>query len=185
MPVADHVSDDVYYQEVDVVITSETLLTVRKTTPGHAPYSPDVPLAAARETDSPGRMFYRLADDVADRYLDLVDALEDEIGAVEDGVDEWSSDQVRSRVRQIRHQILHVRRTLAPLRDAMRSVADGRVDLAGENLFTPELEQELFGVYDTSCGRARGSSWHTTCSAAHATTTRRRSHRTRTRPSSG
>jgi magnesium transporter len=87
-------------------------------------------------------------DDVADRYLDLVDDLEDEIGELEDGVDEWASDRVRSRVRQIRHQILHVRRTLAPLRDTVRSVADGRVDLAGHELFTRDLQQEFFGVYD-------------------------------------
>jgi len=148
VPVVDTASDDVFYQEVDVVLTAETLLTVRKTTPGHSPYSPDVVRAAARPDDSTGRLFYRLVDDVADRYLDLVDALEDEIGELEDGVDEWSSDRVRTRVRQLRHQILHVRRTLAPLRDAIRAVADGRIDLEGEELFTRDLEQEFFGVYD-------------------------------------
>jgi magnesium transporter len=148
MPVVDAVGDDVYYQEVDVVLTAETLLTIRKTTPGRTPYSPDAVVAGARAGDSPGRIFYRLADDVADRYLDSVDALEDEIGELEDGVDEWPADRVRTRVRQIRHQILHVRRTLAPMRDAVRSVADGRVDLAGDELFTRDLEQEFFGVYD-------------------------------------
>jgi magnesium transporter len=156
MPVVDAAGDDVYYQEVDVVLTAQTLLTVRKTTPGRTPYSPDVVLAGKRAEESPGRIFYRLADDVADRYLDTVDALEDEIGALEDGVDEWSADRVRSRVRQIRHQILHVRRTLAPLRDAMRSVADGRVDLTEEQLFTRDLEQEFFGVYDLLLRAAEG-----------------------------
>lgn len=139
--------DDIFYQEVDVVLTATQLLTVRKTTPGRSAYSPEAPLAAVREGDAPGRLFYRLVDDVADRYLDVVDALEDEIGELEDGVDDWSSDRVRTRVRQIRHQILHVRRTLAPMRDAVRSVADGRVDLT-ENVFTRDLEREFFGVYD-------------------------------------
>lgn len=148
VPVVDAASDDVFYQEVDVVLTRERLLTVRKTTPGRSAYSSAVPLSAVRATDTPGRLFYRLVDDVADRYLDVVDALEDEIGELEDGVDEWSSDRVRTRVRQIRHQILHVRRTLAPMRDAVRSVADGRVDLAGNDVFTRDLEQEFFGVYD-------------------------------------
>lgn len=148
VPVVDAAEDDVYYQEVDVVLTQERLVTVRKTTPGRSPYSSDTPVAAVRATDSPGRLFYRLVDDVADRYLDLVDALEDEIGELEDGIDEWSADRVRTRVRQIRHQILHVRRTLAPLRDVIRSVADGRVDLAGNGVFTRDLQQEFLGVYD-------------------------------------
>jgi magnesium transporter len=147
VPVPDAAGDDVFYQEIDVVLTPEKLLTVRKTTPGHSAYSPEAPLTAAREGDTPGRLFYRLVDDVADRYLGLVDALEDEIGELEDGVDDWSSDRVRTRVRQIRQQILHVRRTLAPMRDAVRSVADGRVDLT-EDVFTRDLEQEFFGVYD-------------------------------------
>ena len=146
--VVDAAGDDVFYQEIDVVLTAERLLTVRKTTPGRSPYSSEGPLAAMRSGDSPGRLFYRLVDDVADRYLDLVDALEDEIGELEDGVDEWPSDRVRTRVRQIRHQILHVRRTLAPLRDTVRSVADGRIDLAGQDVFTRDLQQEFFGVYD-------------------------------------
>ena len=148
VPVVDAASDDVFYQEVDVVLTADTLLTVRKTTPGRSPYGSEAALAAVRTEDSPGRLFYRLVDGVADRYLDLVDALEDEIGELEDGVDEWPSDRVRARVRQIRHQILHVRRTLAPLRDAIRSVADGRIDLTAHDIFTRDLEQEFFGVYD-------------------------------------
>lgn len=148
VPVVDGDGDDVFYQEVGVVLTPERLLTVRKTTPGRSPYSSEAALAAVRSDDSPGRLFYRLVDDVADRYLDLVDDLEDEIGELEDGVDDWPSDRVRTRIRQIRHQILHVRRTLAPLRDTVRSVADGRVDLAGKDVFTRDLEQEFFGVYD-------------------------------------
>ena len=148
VPVVDASGDDVYYQEVDVVLTAETLLTVRKTTPGRPPYDAELTRAAARPDDAAGRHLYRLADDVADRYLDLVDDLEDEIGELEDGVDEWPADRVRTRVRQIRHQILHVRRTLAPLRDAFRAVADGRIRLAEDGLFTRELQQEFFRVYD-------------------------------------
>jgi magnesium transporter len=148
VPVVDTADDDVFYQEVDVVLTAEKLLTVRKTTPRRAPYDAAGPRASQRPDDSAGRIFYRLLDDIADRYLDLVDGLEDEIGELEDGIDEWASDRVRTRVRQIRHQILHVRRTLAPLRDAIRAVAVGRLDVDGEELFTRELEHEFLGVYD-------------------------------------
>ena len=155
VPVVDASGDDLYYQEVDVVLTAEALLTVRKTTPGRPPYDLGTALQPSPD-DSPARHFYRLVDGVADRYLDLVDDLEEEIGELEDGVDEWPSDRVRTRVRQIRHQILHVRRTLAPMRDAIRAVADGRIDLAGEELFTRDLEHELFGVYDILLRAADG-----------------------------
>jgi magnesium transporter len=156
IPVIDAPGDDVFYQEIDVVLTPERMVTVRKTTPGRRPYEPDRPRASMRQGDSVGRVFYRLADDVAGKYLDLVDAFEDEIGELEDGVEEWSSERVRTRVRQIREQILHVRRMLSPMRDAVRGVADGRTDLAGYELFTRDLEQEFLGVYDTLLRAADG-----------------------------
>jgi magnesium transporter len=156
VPVVDSAADDVFYQEVDVVLTADTLLTVRKTTPGRPPYDPSAARDSLKPDEGPGRHFYRLVEDIADRYLDLVDGLEDEIGELEDGAEEWPSDRVRMRVRQIRHQILHVRRTLAPFRDALRAVADGRLDIAGEEVFTRELEHEFLGVYDILLRAADG-----------------------------
>jgi magnesium transporter len=148
VPVVDASGDDVFYQEVDVVLTAERLLTVRKTTPGRPSFDAAAPRAAMKPDDGPGRLLFRLVDHIAGRYLDLVDAMEDEIGELEDSVDDWPSERVRMRVRQIRQQILHVRRMLAPLRDAVRGVADGRTDLAGQELFTRDLEHEFLGVYD-------------------------------------
>ena len=149
VPVLDQEGNDVFYQEVDVVLTADRMVTVRKTTPGCPPYDPAAPHSSMKPSDSVGRLFYRLADDIAGGYLDLVDAFEDEIGKLEDGVDEWPSDRVRTRIRQIRHQLLHVRRMLAPLRDSVKRVTDGRTDLADDELFTRDLEQEFLGVYDT------------------------------------
>ena len=87
MPVIDAANDDVFYQEVDVVLTAQALLTVRKTTPGRPPYDSAASRAGIRSGDTVGRYFYRLVDDIADRYLDLVDGFEDEIGELEDGVE--------------------------------------------------------------------------------------------------
>lgn len=156
VPVLDGSGGDLFYQEIDVVLTAETLLTVRKTTPGRPPYDSTSCRAGMRPGDLVGRFFYRLVDDVADRYLDVVDSFEDAIGELEDGVEEWPSERVRTRVRQIREQILHVRRMLSPLRDAVRGVADGRTDLSGEELFTRDLEQEFLGVYDALLRAADG-----------------------------
>jgi len=63
--------DSVYYQEIDLVLTHETLLTVRKTPPEGRPAC-DVAVVqkAAKPDDSAGLLAYRLADERAGRRLD-------------------------------------------------------------------------------------------------------------------
>ena len=146
--VVDTPADDVYYQEIDVVITRDLLLTVRKTTPGKTAFDAGPARAIRRPGDSVGHCFYRLCDDVADRYLDAVDDLEEEIGDLEDRVETWSASEVSLRIRGLRHQILHVRRTLGPMRDAIRTVADGRIDISWSDDVGRGIEHEFAGVYD-------------------------------------
>ena len=58
----------------------------------------------------------------------------------------------RKRLSEIRHDLLRIRRTLAPTRDAVRSVADGRVDIDGgilrREVFPEEIERAFSGVLD-------------------------------------
>ncbi len=146
--VVDRSDNDVFYQEIDVLLTRDLLVTVRKTTPGRPAYDSTAARAARQPDDSPARCLYRLADDVADRYLDVTDDLEQEIGELEDRVEAWLPGEVSLRVRRIRHQILHVRRTLGPMRDAIRAVADGRIDLPDEEIVPRDLEHEFASVHD-------------------------------------
>ena len=60
------------------------------------------------------------------------------------------------RIRRLRHQILHVRRTLAPLRDAIRAAADGRIDLGVGEPVPRVVEQEFGSVYDRLLRAADG-----------------------------
>jgi len=148
VPVAVPGEDEVFYQQVDVVLTRKTLLTVRKTPEGQAPYDSGPARTALGDDTSPARALYRLVDDIAERYLDLIDAIDEEIDELEDHVDEWSSARIRERISQLRHDILHIRRTLAPTRDSVRAVIDNRVDLEGGELFTHELELSFGDAYD-------------------------------------
>jgi magnesium transporter len=141
--------DLVYYQEVDLIMTESSLLTIRKTPPGgRAPYDPKAARAACRSDESVGMVAYRLVDDVAERYLDLIDDLGDEIEELEDGVEVWEGIQVRERIAHMRHDMLRIRRTLSPLRDAVRQVVDDRVELAHAELFTREVELNFAAAYD-------------------------------------
>jgi magnesium transporter len=94
-------------------------------------------------------MVYRLVDLIAEYFLDLVDALDDEIDELEDGIEEWPASQVRVRISQLRHDLLRVRRTVGPTRDAVRKVVDRRVDGSENGDVLPrDIELDFADVYD-------------------------------------
>jgi magnesium transporter len=135
----------VLYREVDVVAAQDLVLTVRKSAEPHGPFD----CAAARElhsaghVQSPGMVVYHLVDDVAEGYLELTDRLNERIDALEDHVDDWESARVRDELSALRHDILHIRRTLSPTRDAVRRVFDDRVDARVGNLELFDRSTEL------------------------------------------
>ncbi len=141
--------DTIFYQEVDVVLTHDALLTVRKTPEGQPPYDPTAARAAGRSDEPSGLMLYRLIDDIAERYLDLVDDLNEEIDQLEDVVEELPAARTRERLSELRHDLLHIRRTLAPTRDAVRRVVDNVVEVElGQEVFPHEVEVAMAAVYD-------------------------------------
>ena len=143
--------DRVFYQEIDIVVTHDLVLTVRKTPPGEEPYDTKDVHAACRSDEGeiePGMVLYHLVDDIAERYLDLIDAMNDEIDELEDHVEDWPPARIRERISELRHDLLHVRRTLAPTRDAVRRVVDGRLAAEGKEIFPPEVALHFGDAYD-------------------------------------
>ena len=141
--------DRVFYQEIDAVVTHNLLITVSKTPPGEEPYDPRPAREACKPDDSAGMMLYRLVDDVAERYLNLVDELDAEIDELEDSVETTSPAKTRDRLSELRHDLLHIRRTLAPTRDAVRRVVDNVVEVeTGEEVFPHDVEVAFNSVYD-------------------------------------
>ena len=150
VPVAVKDEDRVYYQEVDVILTGDRALTVRRTPKDGAPFDPAaLKEACEHRTVSPGHVAVHLADIVAERYLDLIDDLNDEIDEVEDALDgESTTGDGHGRLSDLRHDILHIRQTLSPTRDAVHRVVDGRVEGEAPGLLD-EHDTTLFGdVYD-------------------------------------
>jgi magnesium transporter len=151
VPVAIREEDRVFYQEVDLIATRERLLTVRKTPEHGFPFDiTSAEEAVANEPDATvGLMVYRLADSIAEYFLDLVDALDEEIDELEDGIERWTSQQIRSRISALRHDLLHVRRTVTPTRDAIRRIVDRRIDVGeGPELLPRDIELDFADVYD-------------------------------------
>jgi magnesium transporter len=141
--------DRVFYQEIDVVVTHDVLVTVSKTPPGEKPYDPRPVRESCLPDDQAGMMLYRLVDDIAEHYLDLVDALDGEIDELEDSVETTPAEVTRNRLSELRHDLLHIRRTLAPTRDAVRRIVDNVIEVdKGEPVFPHDVEIAFNSAYD-------------------------------------
>ena len=151
VPVADRDQNEVYYQEIDLVLTRTAVVTVCKTPAAERPpfsWQGAKAVYERGDLDHTGMVAYHLVDEVAERFLDLTDAFNDEIDELEDSVEKWTNEQVRTRLSGLRHDLLHIRRTLSPTRDAVRRVIDNRIDLDGEELFDRDVELHFADAYD-------------------------------------
>jgi magnesium transporter len=150
LPVVVPEEDRLVYEEVDFVLTSEVALTVRKTPPGDEPFSiePVQDACDAHGSPSAGLVVYYLVDEVAERYLGLLDSMNDEIDELEEGIETWAHEQIRRRLADLREDVLQIRRTLGPTRDAVRRIVDGRVDVGKDEIFDRPLELSFADAYD-------------------------------------
>jgi magnesium transporter len=142
-------AEGVRHQEIDVVATPELIVTVRKT-PGRGTAFDAEALRPAVEAGEPaGVVFQRLVDDVADSYLELLDAIYAEIDRLEDAIDTMRPSDVRLRLAELRHELLHRRRTVSATRAGVRRILDGRVEVDGGALFPVRVERLFADTYDT------------------------------------
>jgi magnesium transporter len=148
LPVAVPDENRVYYQEIDFVATLDQLVSVSKTPPGEQPFDPQPAKEACRAHEEVGMYVYHLVDEVAERFLDLLDALDDEIDEVEDMIPEVATPKVGRRVRELRQDLRSIRRTLTPTRDAVHKIVDDRVELEDGELFARDVEIAFGDAYD-------------------------------------
>ena len=149
LPIMDD-EGDVTGHEIDVVATLDRIVTVRRTPPGQTTCDlNDLVAAAHRDDTSPGMSLYLLMDEIAERFLTVVDRFDNDIDELEDNVGAWPSQTIREHISRIRHEILQTRRSLTPTRDAARAVLDNRVELDGDiTLFPREIELHFADAYD-------------------------------------
>ena len=139
-PVVDEA--DVYFQEVDLIVTTESVVTVRKTPERGSPLVLELPPGRA------GTMAAMVADQVAEQFLATIDEIDDRVDEVDDGVDDWPPERLSREVKVLRHKILRVRRQLGPTREALHKVIDRRVDVEGPEALPHDVEIAFADVYD-------------------------------------
>jgi magnesium transporter len=140
--------DRIYSQEVDFVLTSDQLVSVSKTPPGEQPFDPAPAKDACRLHEDVGMFVFHLVDEVAERYLDLIDDLNEEIDELEDQVESARAGNVRERLSNLRHDILRIRRTLTPTRDAVHKIVDNRIELDDDEVFPRPVELHFADAYE-------------------------------------
>jgi magnesium transporter len=133
---------DVYFQEVDLIVTREVVVTVRKTPEHGGPIRLELP------SDRAGVMAAMVADQVAELFLHTIDQIDNRVDEVDEGVEEWPPERVRQEIRRLRHKFLRVRRQLGPTREALHKVVDRRVDVEGAEALPHEVEVAFGDVYD-------------------------------------
>jgi magnesium transporter len=140
----------VMYAEVDVVATPGVVVTVRKSpAAGHEPFDVSALHAAIDQGVGAGELVHRLVDEIRESFFQSIDAVYAEIEELEDALETWPSAQVRRRLAELRHELLHSRRTIAATRAAVRRVLDGRVEVGEHALFPPDVERLFSDTYET------------------------------------
>jgi magnesium transporter len=150
VPVVVPAEDRLFYQQIDLVLTHELVLTVRKTPERGPPFDPTPAREAcdARGTVAPGAVAHEIVDAVAEAFLHVVDGIVDEIEELEDGIETWPPGRINDRLSGLRRDLLHVRRAVTPTRDAVHQVVDGRLELRGGELFPRSVEISFADAYD-------------------------------------
>jgi Mg2+ and Co2+ transporter CorA len=161
IPVIDDPQDVLYLQEVHIAAVGDNGVTVRKVPEGGYLAAN---LNGSRESferhgrDTVGDMVFEVVASVARRYRDLVEALVREIEQVEDHLEddaqgeEWSTSRVRDRLRELRREILHVRRSLAPTRDAVQAISNDSLEAPGVEVFPSRIERAFVTVHEELVG---------------------------------
>jgi Mg2+ and Co2+ transporter CorA len=141
-PVPDE--DRIESREVDFVATADRLVVVRKTPSRGEPWHHRC-LETAKYDDV-GHLVFRLIDDIAQTYLDVVDSVDAEIDELEDNIERWPSLRVRRRIADLRHDLIHARRTIGATRGAVRRIRDKTLDVDDDSLFPDDVELGCAGA---------------------------------------
>jgi magnesium transporter len=141
--------DRVSYLEIGLVAAPGLVVTVRKTpSDGGDPFDVSVLHPAVEQGAGAGELIHRLVDEVAESFLDSLDAAYAEIEELEDALDTWPPSRIRTRLSDLRHELLHGRRTVAATRAGVRRVLDGRVEVGDHALFPADVERLFAETYD-------------------------------------
>jgi magnesium transporter len=142
--------DRVIYHEVNVIVTENSFVTLRKPDPEEGRrFDPNILLECHPEKAgrSSGEMFYRLMEDVSEAYEGLLEGLQDEIDELEERIGQESDEGIHRRYSSLRRDLVNARRNISPLLRALKAIEDERLDI-DDRIFPQEIELLVKDVRD-------------------------------------
>ncbi len=150
VPRLDESAREVRFAEVDVLVARDRIVTVRRADEAGVVHEIDEPrrLVEDGRVEEPGLALWQLMDEVAERFLDLVDELDVRVDDLEERLETGHPTGIRRAIGELRGSMLRVRRAIAPLRDATRAILDDRVDIDDGTLFPRDVDLRFSTVYE-------------------------------------
>lgn len=136
--------------EIDLVLNHRSLLTVHE--PGWDPFKvPQLrgdPAAVLRK--GPDFLLYALADAIVDGYFPVLDAIEDEIDALQDDVIERPNSWTLQRLFALKRQLISLRRAMTPAREVFNQLTnrDHALVAEGHIVYFRDVYDHLIRVTD-------------------------------------
>jgi magnesium transporter len=119
-----HYAGEVTEIEVDLVLGPRTLLTVHE--PGWDPHA--LPQLRVGPGSLLGRgvdfLLYAITDGIVDAYFPVLDAIEDEIDALQDDVIEHPTSWTLERLFQLKRELVGLRRAMSPAREIFNQLTN-------------------------------------------------------------
>ena len=141
--------DRIEYLEIDIVATPSQVVTVRKRGRHGELALVDGVTGRVESGAEAGPIVHAAVDDIVDAFLELLDGLYEEIDELEGQVEHLSGHETRMRLAELRHELLHARRTASATRGLVRRVVDGRAEIGRAELFPHSVEVMFVDTYET------------------------------------
>ncbi|MBI4789061.1 MAG: magnesium/cobalt transporter CorA [Chloroflexi bacterium] len=142
---------ELHAQEMECFLGPDYLITVHRESLAaldavRERYGPDKTGLSMR----PDFILYLIADHMVDAYFPLLDEVEDEIDALEDQILERATEATLHRIFKLKQQLVFLRKTTAPMRDLMNTLAGTRYGLIDDRtaLYFRDVYDHLNRIYD-------------------------------------
>ncbi len=103
-----------------------------------------------RQDHGPDYFLYLITDEMTDALFPMLDAIDDEIDTVEEETLDRATPKTLARIFGLKHVLIQMRRSVAPMRDVMNALASTRYGLvdAKTALYYRDLYDRLSRIYE-------------------------------------
>ena len=142
---------DMIDHELEVFLGRDFLITI------HSEVLPEIEQGLKRFLADPKRQdlgpdyfLYLIVDEMTNALFPMLDAIDDEIDAVEDETLSRATPKTLAQIFKLKHMLIQMRRSVAPMRDVMNALASTRYGLvdAKTALYYRDVYDRLSRVYE-------------------------------------